>query len=406
MMSEQILRDDPVVNSSKPNEIHLTDILVVLGQNKKLVIGAPIVAAAGMLCLSMWLPPIFTSTVKIMPPQQQQSSGIAAMLGQLGNLAGAGISGGVKSTADVYVGLLESRTIADRLISRFKLKEYYDASTMEETRKRLASVTAVSNAKKDGFLTVTTNDKNPQFAADLGNAYIEELTVLTQSLALTEASQRRVFFEKQLTKVKEELANAEVALGQTQEKTGMILPEAQVGAILGSVTHLKASIAAKEVQIGGMRTFASTRNPELLRAEEELRGLRSQLSKLEISQRSPSVDSTIPTAKIPEMGIMFVRRMRDVKYYETMFEMLSKQFELAKIDEAKDPPLVQLVDAAIPAEKRSGPKRFFMAVSGFLGGGILGVFLAFVLTAYRKIRSDGKERTKWQSVFTAWKKIK
>lgn len=401
-MSEKNLHDDATANYTPAKEVYLTDILVILGQNKKLVFGAPLVVAGGMLCFSLLMSPIFTSTVKIMPPQQQQSSGLAAMLGQLGNLAGVG-AGGVKSTSDVYVGLLESRTVADRLITRFKLKEYYNTSTVEETRKQLAAVTAVSNAKKDGFLTVTTTDKNPQFAADLGNAYIEELTVLTQSLALTEASQRRVFFEKQLVKVKEELANAEVALGQTQEKTGMILPEAQVEAIIGTVTRLKASIAAKEVQIGGMRTFASTRNPELLRTEEELRGLRIQLSKLENSQRSSSVDSTIPTAKIPELGLMFVRRARDVKYYETMFELLSKQFELAKIDEAKDPPLVQLVDAAIPAEKKSGPKRFFMTVSGFLGGGILGIFIAFILTAFRKIKNNHVEQARWNSVLTAWK---
>ena len=204
--------------------------------------------------------------------------------------------------------------------------------------------------RSDGFLTITTNDKNPQFAADLGNAYIDELSKLTQTLALTEASQRRVFFEKQLATVKEQLANAEVALAQTQEKTGIVLPEAQVGAILGSVTRLKASIAAKEVELGGMKTFASTRNPELRLLEEELRGLRAQLSKLESTQRAAANDSTISTKQIPELGVEYVRRLRDVKYYETMFEMIAKQFELAKVDEAKDPPSVQIID---PADRKS-----------------------------------------------------
>ena len=401
-MSEHIFREDEAANYTKPRELYLSDLLLVFGRNKKLVIGAPVLAATGMFFLSMLMPPVFSSTVKIMPPQQPQSSGIAAMLGQLGGLAGA-MGGGAKSSAEIYVGLLESRTISDRLITRFKLKDYYDTSSMEETRKKLAAMSSVSNAKKDGFLTITTNDKNPQFAADLGNAYIDELSKLTQTLALTEASQRRVFFEKQLATVKEQLANAEVALAQTQEKTGIVLPEAQVGAILGSVTRLKASIAAKEVELGGMKTFASTRNPELRLLEEELRGLRAQLSKLESTQRAAANDSTISTKQIPELGVEYVRRLRDVKYYETMFEMIAKQFELAKVDEAKDPPSVQIIDPAIPAELKSGPKRLFMTISGFLGGAIFGIALAFMMTAYRRIKNNKDESSRWNSVATAWK---
>jgi len=401
-MPEHIFREEDAATYTKPREFYLSDLLLVLGRNKKLVIGAPLVAAAGMFCLAMAMPPVYSSTVKIMPPQQSQSSGLAAMLGQLGGLAGA-VSGGAKTTAEIYVGLLESRTVTDRLIARFKLKDYYNTSSMEETRKKLATMSSVSNAKKDGFLTITTNDKNPQFAADLGNAYIDELSKLTQTLALTEASQRRVFFEKQLIIVKEQLADAEVALAKTQEKTGMILPEAQVGAILGGVTRLKAMISAKEVELGGMKTFASNKNPELRLLEEELRGLRAQLSKLESTNRAASNDSTISTKQIPEVGVEYVRSLRDVKYYETMFEMIAKQFELAKVEEAKDPPSVQVIDPAIPAELKSGPKRLFMTISGFLGGAILGVFLAFAVNAYRRIKSDKGESSRWHSVAIAWK---
>jgi uncharacterized protein involved in exopolysaccharide biosynthesis len=402
-MSEELVIDKLPRSTDADEEIHLLDVLVVLAQHKKLVIGMPIVTGILALVATLLMAPVFTSTAKIMPPQQQQSSGISAMLGQLGSLAGAaGSMAGLKNPNDLYVGLLESRSVADNLIKRFKLKERYDAATMDGTRKALEQAREIATGKKDGFISITVNDKDPQFAADLANAYVDELAKLTQTIALTEASQRRLFFEKQLAEARDQLAKSEIALRTTQEKTGMIQPDAQVQAIIANVAQLKGTIAAKEVALNAMRTFAAGGNPDLLRAQEELRGLRAQLTKLEQKQPSGAGDFMVPTGTIPEVGVEYVRRMRDLKYNETIFELLAKQFELAKIDEAKDSTLIQLLDKAMPAERKSKPNRLMVTMVGVFGGGVLGITLAFLGGAYSASRRNPEANKRWKELSLAW----
>jgi tyrosine-protein kinase Etk/Wzc len=404
-MSEQLVGNiQPYDGKNADDEIHLLDLLVVLAQHKKLVIGTPVITGTLALVASLLMTPVFTSTAKIMPPQQQQSSGVSAMLGQLGGLAGAaGGIAGIKGPNDLYVGLLESRNIADKLITRFKLQERYEA-TMDDARTILKSNSEIGTGKKDGMISITVNEKDPQFAADLANAYVDELAKLTQTMALTEASQRRLFFEKQLTEAKDQLANAEVALRTTQEKTGMIQPEAQVQAIITNAAQLKGTIAAKEVELNAMRTFAAGQNPDLLRTQEELRGLQAQLAKLEKDQPSRASGFMVPTGKLPEVGVEYVRSVRNVKYYETIFELLAKQFELAKIDEAKESSLIQVLDKAIPAEHKFKPKRALITIAGLLFGSILGVLLAFVHASYSGSRQDPESRQRWQRLSAALKR--
>lgn len=401
MMSEQLEHSTQrgMVETAE-SEIHLLDLLLVLAQQKRLVIGTPVVFGTIALVISLMMTPIFTSVAKIMPPHQQQGAGLGAMLGQLGGLAAA--AGAVKSPNDLYVGLLESRTIADRLITRLKLKERYMMATMDDTRVRLAGASAISSDKKSGFISIGTSDKDPLFAAELANAYVDELAKLTQTMALTEASQRRMFFEKQLKDAADQLATAEVALRGTQEKTGMIQPEAQVQAIITSVAQLKGTIAAKEVQLNAMKTFAAERNPELLRTQEELRGLRAQLAKLEKSRPSEEGDFMVPTGKIPEVGVQYVRSVRTVKYHETIFEMMAKQFELAKVDEAKDSKLIQVLDKAIPAERKTKPSRALITLAGAFVGAFLGLILAFMRSAYGASRRNPRSLERWRRLSNAW----
>jgi uncharacterized protein involved in exopolysaccharide biosynthesis len=385
------------------DKIDMLDLLIVLARHKKMVIGLPIASGLLAMAVSLSMTPIFSSTATILPPQQQQSSGVAAMLGSLGGLAGAaGGMAGLKNPNDLYIGLLGSRAVADNLIDRFKLKERYEATTMDATRKILNGISELTSGK-NGFIYIAVNEKDPQFAADLANAYVDELEKLTQTMALTESSQRRLFFEKQLKEVKNKLANAEVALRNTQEKTGMIQPDAQVQAIISSVAQLKGTIAAKEVQLNAMRTFAAGQNPDLLRTQEELRGLHAQLAKLEKNQPGKEGDFMVATGKIPEVGLEYVRSMRDVKYYETIFELLAKQFELAKIDEAKESTLIQLLDKAIPAEHKSKPNRALITLAGAFGGGFLGIIMAFICEAYQRSRENSESNNRWQELSMALK---
>lgn len=401
-MSEQLVIDkSDAVELKNNDEVHLLDLLVVLAQHKRLVVGLPVLFGILGVAASLLVTPMFSSTTKILPPQQQQSSGISAMLGQLGGLAGAaGGLANLKSPNDLYVGLLESRRVSDSLIERFKLTERYH-TTMTGARQTLTANSEIKPGGKDGMLTITVIDKDPQVAANIANAYADELSRLTETMSLTEAAQRRMFFEKQLTQAKDQLANAEVALKGTQEKTGLIQPEAQVQAIIENAARLKGTIAAKEVELNAMRTFATGQNPDILRIQEELRAMRGQLAKLEESQSSNARNFMVPTGKLPEAGIEYVRRMRDVKYYETIFEMLARQFELAKIDEAKNGSVIQVLDKAIPAEQKFKPKRTIIVLVSVFAGLLLGVLFAFMKHAYIASRQDTYSRQRWERFFVA-----
>lgn len=403
-MSEQ-QRSNSQANdaASMDDQIHPLDLLIVLVSRKKMIIGMAIGTGLVAMAISLTIQPTFTSTAKIMPPQQQQSSGMAAMLGQLGGLAGAaGSLAGLKNPNDLYVGLLESRSVADKLIERFKLKTRYEKETMDDTRRTLNNVSNISNGKKDGLISISIVDSDPKFAAELANAYVDELAKLTQTMAITESSQRRMFFEKQLKDAKEQLAKAEIALRATQEKTGMIQLDGQVQAIIANVAQLKGSIAAKEIQLNAMRTFAAPQNPELLRSQEELRGMQAQLSKLERSQAGKG-DLMVPTGSLPEVGVEYVRSLRDVKYYETVFELLAKQFELAKIDEAKDSSLIQVLDTAVPAERKSKPLRGLITLMATAAGGLLGIGLAFASAMYKASRRNPESKERWEKLSMAWR---
>jgi tyrosine-protein kinase Etk/Wzc len=393
----------PEQRTNNGDEIHLLDMVIILARRRRLILAVTVLGGLLAAGISLVQTPIFVSTAKILPPQQSQSSGVASMLGQLGGLPGVGGLGALKGPNDLYVGLLESRTIADSLTARFKLKERYEADTMDATRKQLSVNTVIVSGKKDGMISISVSDKDPTFAAQLANAYVDELTRLTQTMALTEASQRRVFFEKQLQHARDQLTAADAGLRQTQEKTGMIQPEGQVQAIISNLSQLKSAIAAKEVQLNAMRSFATGNNPDVRRLQEELRGMRAQLAKLEKTQPMKQGDFLVPTGEIPAVGAEYVRSVRNVKYYETVYEVLAKQFEVAKIDEAKESTLIQVLDAAVPPELRSKPRRSMMTLAGLGGGFVLGLIIAFLCEAYRRSRASPQGLARWAALSGALK---
>ncbi|GGX84131.1 GumC family protein [Vogesella alkaliphila] len=385
--------------SSTADEIDLLDVLIVLARHKKWIAGCTIGIGSAALVASLLMTPIFTSTATIMPPQQQ-SSGLAAMMGQLGALAGAaGGIAGLKNPNDLYVGMLQSQTVANNLVTRFKLMEKFETPTMVDTRSQLAAISNISSGK-DGLISVSVDDDDPKFAAELANAYVDELIKLTQTLAVTDAAQQRLFYEKQLQATKDKLAQAEVALKRTQEKTGLLQPDGQVQAIIANVAQLKATIAAKEVEMTAMRSFATEQNPDYIRTQQEIQGLKAQLTKLEQGQPEAG-DFMVPTGKVPQTGLEYVRKLRDVKYYETMFELLAKQYELAKINEAKDSSTVQVLDKATPPDRKSKPKRALIVALGLIGGLFSGLFVAFFKEQRHRAKLAGTSR--WQEVAHAWR---
>ena len=376
---------NPTPATMDDDEINLMDLLLVIAKHNRFIIKLTLSVAVLAVIYALLQPNIYTAKTVILPPQQGASTA-SMLLGQLGGLAGlAGGAAGIKSPNDLHIGMLKSRTIADVLIKRFDLQTLWEAKTREATRKALEGSTVIASGK-DGFITIEYSDKDPQFAATIANAYVEELDRLNSTLAVTEASRKRLFFERQLKGSRANLDAAENALKQTQERTGMIQLEKQGGAIIEAVANVRAQIAAKEVELAAMGAFATPQNPDYRQIQQVIVGLRAQLAKLEAN--SAGSDIKVPTGKLPETGLEFLRKTREFKYQETLFELLSKQFEIAKIDEAKDASLIQVVDKALVPEQKSKPKRSLIVILATMMAFFIGVLLAFFKEAAARASLD------------------
>lgn len=373
--------------------IEWLDLLIVLAKRKRTVavITLGFVLLTGVV--SVFMPNKYRAVTVVLPPQETQSSLASFMMGQLGPLAALA----PKNVSFVYVDILRSRTVADNLIRRFELQSVYKAKYMVDAREDLADATDVS-ADADGLVYIAVEDKDRKRATALANGYVEELTRVRQELAAGEAGQRRRFFEEQLRQAKEELSDAEVALKKTQETTGLIQLDSQAKAIIESAATLKAQVTAKEVQVKSMQMFATPQNPDLRRAEQELSALRSQLAGLTRIQGGERGEIALPMGKVPAAGLEYVRRFRDVKYYETIFELIAKQYEAAKLDESKTAAPVQVLDKAVEPEKKSKPLRALMLLTAGLVGLIGGIAGAFVQEALLTVRARPDQSAKLQLI--------
>ncbi len=279
------------------DEISLVDLLIVLAERKRIILRVTAAFAILAIIISLVLPKRYTATATILPPQQNSSLG-AALSSQLGNLGGmaalAGGSLGLKNPNDMYVGMLKSRSVEDAMVQRFNLMQEYRAKYPSDARKSFENRTIVDGSGKDTLIHISIEDRDPNRAAELANGYVDQFRQLSEHLAITEASQRRLFFEKQLEQAKDNLSNAEEALKKTEQQTGLIQLDSQARALIESVAALRAQIAAKEVQIQSMRTFATSENSELVQAQQELEGLRTQLTKL---GGSSNIDSGLMVPK-------------------------------------------------------------------------------------------------------------
>jgi tyrosine-protein kinase Etk/Wzc len=395
------------------DEISLIDLATTLGEEKKLIFGLPFVAGVVAIVVSLFLTPIFTAKTTLLPPQNSGGGGAAAAaLASLGGLAGlAGISAG-GTTADTVVAMLKSRSAKDQIIDQFNLVEYYEAEMREDVYKTLDAVVRVSSDKKSNLITIEVDDKNPELAAKMANAYYEVLKGsnayyevlkgLMTRVAVTEAQQRRKFFEDQFAKSKEELSAAEVKLKETQERTGLVELKSQAEATIEAVARLRAEIAQREVQLSAMRTFATPENSDYRRVVAELNGLRAELKKLDKGGTGGEL-GLVSAGNLPEQGLEYVRALREVKYQEAVFEIMAKQFELAKVDEAKDGGNVQQLDAAAVPERKSKPKRAIIVVASVLAAGFLAVLLAFVRSAMRNAANNPESRQGLQALKQAWR---
>jgi tyrosine-protein kinase Etk/Wzc len=385
--------------------ISLIDLLVVFAKHKKKILLLPLLVGGIVAGYSLTVPEIFTAQTTLIPSDQKQSSAMA-MLNQLGPLAGlAGGSGGGSQT-EVLVTMIKSRRILDKIIAKHNLQtQDGEKVTMEAARKSLGGITTTSVGRKDGVMTISVEDESPEKAAKIANDFVRELESLSQELALTEASQRRVFLEKQMTNAFGNLQNAEEGLKSSQEKSGLIQLDAQGKAIIEGIAQLQAQIAAQEVALGALRLSSTEENPEVQRLLAAIQQMRSQLVRMEQGQPSQSATNSVmlSTSNVPAAGLEYLRRLRKLKYAETIHQLLAQQYQMAKVDEARDAPLLQVLDAAIAPEKRTSPKRTQMVLMAVVASGFAMCLLAFMLEAKRQAEDDpeqaGKMATLRQSLW-------
>ncbi len=384
---------DVVASPKAPSdgyEVSLIDVLTQLAYRKWLIAKVTGIAMLAGVVLALVQPVLYTATTKIMPPQQTQST--ASMLmsqltgvggGSLASLAGGGL---LKNPDDIYIGLLTSRPIADAIIQKFSLAKVSNAKDMTAARKALADSTKVTS-DKHGFIEVSVKDTDKKRVAVMANEYPNELRILMKTLAVTEASQRRLFYEEQLKQSKEALVAAELAFQQVQQQKGLVQLDAQARAMIESDSVLRAQVAAKQVQVEALRSYSTEHNPNVQLAESELASLQAEETRLEQRNRTPGI-AGLGLGNVPAAGLEYLRAAHELQYQQAMYDMLMKQYDAAKLDESKEAAIIQVVEPAIEPDHKSPQRRLLILLLATFSGFFAGCLLALVIWMKERAQAD------------------
>ena len=384
-----------ILPSEDEDEISLLDLLIALGEEKLTLLMTPLLTSLTAVAVVLWMTPTFTAKTVMMPPQQSQSAASSA-LASLGALAGlAGGAAGIKTPDEMYIAFMQSDSLQNSIIQKLQLQERYEAKTLTDTRAALKNSVKVTSDKKSGLLTLEADDKDPVFAAQLANLYVDELRSFLSKLAVTEAQQRRVFYDQEIKKVQQELGNSESIFRDAKQKSGMQVTAVLAESGVRASAELRAQIASREVQLQALSRFATPQNPDMQKISSELSAMRAQLKKLEQGEGQGSSHNN-PTQQIA------VQSYRDIKVQEAKLDILIRQYELARIDEAKEGPLIQQLDVALPPERKSKPKRMLIVLIAAVAGLFAGVLIAFIKRALRLAASNPDGATRLLALKRAW----
>ena len=386
-------------------EIHLFDICIVFTRRWRWIAAIALAAVALSIVYCFVAPTEYKSDVVILPVERNSSSSMMAQMGGLAPMIGAELGVGLKNPTDLYVAMLRTRTVEDAVISRFGLYGRYSSRSWAEARKKLDKHMKISVGAKDNLITISITDTDPRMAAALANGYVEEYQKYSSTLAITEAAQRRVFFEQQLMAAKEKLAQAEDSLKNAERATGVVQIDAQTRSLVEAAATLRAQIVAKEVQVHTMEGYATANNPDMVQANQELDALRDQRAKLDTSSGSTNFDMLVPEGRVPEVQIDYLRHVRDVKYYETISDLLAKQYEAAKLDEVQQAPAMQLIDTAVVPDGRSSPVPWILIPLGLIMGVFLGCALCVILALRDRWISDPIHHQRLQELKTSFRSL-
>jgi tyrosine-protein kinase Etk/Wzc len=375
-------------------QLDLLDVLLIFARRKWLILGWALAGLVIAIIAIFCAPTLYTSQATIMPPQQEQSS--SALLSQLGALtafSAVGSNLGLKNPADLYVAILQTNLVADNMVDRFHLMDVYKIPDRDGAAGMLRKRSKFE-AGKDGLMQIIVEDKDPQRAATLANGYADELFNQNNRLAIGSASQRRLFFEQQLAQEKDHLADAEVAMKQTQQSTGVLQLSGQAQNIIGQEANIQANITSREVQLGALLSSSTEQNPEVVRLRTELTGLREQLQELQ----KGTGGAMLSQHEFPAAGLAYIRKERDVQYHQTLYDLLARQLEAARIDEAKATPTVQMVDPPQVPRVRSWPKPLVFILVGLVAGTMLGCIRVTVVYLYEYAETDPRLRDRFMQV--------
>ena len=370
---------------NQPRELDLFAYAMLLVRHLRFIAACGIVAAVLMLVFLLFAKPRYASTAVLVLPQDNDKA--AALQAKLTSVTTDLLGGGF----EVYADIMQSRSAADALIQQFDLQHEYHCRDVQCAEVALAAVTKVET-QTEGVLRVTVQDPDPQRAADLANGYVHQLDDLNHRLVLTSVGQRRFFLEREMVQEKDRLADAEVALTQHQASTTGLPPEAQASAALTAIESTRAQLRAAQIHLGALLTSETESHPDVVVARREVDGLSAQLDQLE--HGTASAETGTPTAQVPEQTLEYTRLLRDVKFHEALFAMLEQQFEEARLEEAKTPSIVQVLDPAVPSKHKAWPPRTLYCLTAVLAGwffGILAITLrAFVLAYTRAPQNAGQ----------------
>jgi capsule polysaccharide export protein KpsE/RkpR len=363
---------------------------------KSVLVGLLVGAAFAFL-----LPPEYESYTRLMPPDDQSNRGLAmitALAGKAGGGGGAGVAGmagdllGVKTTGAMFVGILASRTVQDDVIGKFNLQKVYRDKRLEQARIDLTKHTTVVEDRKSGIITITVTDRRAQRAREMANEYVSELNRVVTQLSTSAAHREREFLENRLVAVKQDLENAEKQFSQFSSKSGAIDIKEQGKAMVEAAAILQGQMMAAQSELEGLRQLYSDSNVRVRGAQARIAELQHQLEKLggrpqnEVVAGSSEDSSIYPSIRrLPLLGVTYADLFREAKVQEIVFETLTQQFELAKVQEAKEVPSVKTLDPGSSPESRSFPPRMLlMALGGFLGC-CIGISWLFVTAMWTRM---------------------
>lgn len=391
-------------------EISLLDYVGVIVKHRRMILGLCSTAVITALIVSLLLPKIYQATAVIMPPKSEETmSDLAAKMGGLASLAGGML--GVSNSAEIYVEMLKSRTIANAIIDKFDLINIYKLELAEDVREKLEGNTDFQISKAN-TISVTVGDRDPQRAADIANAYVEEVDKLNQKLNISSVGRQRVFLEQRLDEAKQGLSRAENELKDFQEKNGLVALDEQAKASIAGAAQIKAEIIATETELDMLKGFATGKETVVVKLQQKKDGLKEQLAKIErgekikvsSGEKGSTGDRTnfyLSFDQLPKLGLQLGRLMREVKIQETVFELLTQQYELARIAEAKDTSTIQILDKAVAPEGKSKPKRTLIVVLSAIVTFFASIFLAFIYEYFDRMNAEDKQR--WQAMKSAVK---